>query len=76
MLIFSNNTKQRKGVLPKGLFRNWGYLLTIYTGIPGKEDILVGKSNGSCLSVWEASVDMGGVCGNAIIFLLCFSLFS
>jgi len=55
MLIFSNNTKQRKGVLPKGLFRNWGYLLTIYTGIPGKEEILAGKSNGSCLSVWEAS---------------------
>ena len=27
MLIFSNNTKQRKGVLPKGLFRNWGTYL-------------------------------------------------
>ena len=37
MLIFTNNTKQRKGVLPKEQFRNWGYLLTIYTGIPGKE---------------------------------------
>lgn len=76
MLIFSNNTKQRKGVLPKGLFRNWGYLLTIYTGIPGKDEILAGKSNGSCLSVWEASVHVVCVCGNAIIFLLYFSLFS
>ena len=75
MLIFSNNTKQRKGVLPKGQSRNWWYLLTIYIEIPGKEEILVEKSNGSRHSVREALQDMNCVCGklcnNFIFVLVC-----
>ena len=76
MLIFSNNTKPRKGFLPKGQSRKLvvpTYHLHRNTRNRGN---FVGKSNGSRHSVWEALEVMGCVCGNVIVFLLCFSLFS